>query len=147
EAGRERARPRSVPRPAVAASNRSRMHRTSTRPDLVVPHPRRGRSLEIMASPDPRLVPPAMQWPTVDPFLFCVPHVDSYPAGTDQLGPQASLAGRELGADFSRTDGWSMYHGRVVPGFPQHPHRGFETVTFVRRGLIDHADSLGAAAR
>jgi redox-sensitive bicupin YhaK (pirin superfamily) len=34
-----------------------------------------------------------------------------------------------------------------VPGFPAHPHRGFETVTLVRQGLIDHADSLGAAAR
>ena len=35
----------------------------------------------------------------------------------------------------------------MVPGFPAHPHRGFETVTYVRAGLIDHSDSLGAAAR
>ena len=36
---------------------------------------------------------------------------------------------------------------RDVPGFPQHPHRGFETVTVVRRGLLDHSDSMGATAR
>ena len=88
-----------------------------------------------------------MPWETVDPFLFCVHHDDAYPRGNAQLGPSASLAGRAIGQDFSRKDGWSMYHGAAVPGFPAHPHRGFETVTVVRQGLVDHADSLGAAAR
>ena len=86
-------------------------------------------------------------WQTLDPFLFCVHHDDAYPAGNDALGPAASLAGRNLGSDFEGKDGWRMYHGEIVPGFPQHPHRGFETVTVVRRGLIDHSDSLGATAR
>jgi hypothetical protein len=86
-------------------------------------------------------------WQTFDPFLFCVHHDDAYPAGNDRMGPAASLAGRDLGSDFAGKDGWRMYHGETVPGFPQHPHRGFETVTIVRRGLIDHSDSLGAAAR
>jgi redox-sensitive bicupin YhaK (pirin superfamily) len=49
--------------------------------------------------------------------------------------------------DFEGKDGWRMYHGSVVPGFPQHPHRGFETVTIIRKGYIDHSDSLGATAR
>src|SRR5262249_23765916 len=86
-------------------------------------------------------------WPTLDPFLFLAHHDDHYPAGNDQLGPAASLDGRDIGQDFAGKDGWRMYHGETVPGFPQHPHRGFETVTIVRRGLIDHSDSLGATAR
>lgn len=92
-------------------------------------------------------VPLGTQWPTVDPFLFCAHHLDRYPAGDGQQGPAASLAGRDIGQDFAGVDGWNMYHGSHVPGFPQHPHRGFETVTVVRQGLIDHADSLGATAR
>jgi redox-sensitive bicupin YhaK (pirin superfamily) len=86
-------------------------------------------------------------WQTRDPFLTCVHHVDLYPAGNDSLGPAAPLAGRNIGQDFAGKDGWRMYHGEVVPGFPQHPHRGFETVTFMFDGYVDHSDSLGATAR
>ncbi|ARU06100.1 pirin [Comamonas serinivorans] len=86
--------------------------------------------------------------PGMDPFIFAMYHQDQYPPGNGRLGPDpALLAGRNLGMDFSRRDGWSMYHGDEVPGFPAHPHRGFETVTIVRQGLVDHADSLGATAR
>lgn len=93
------------------------------------------------------LPPGATPWPTRDPFLFCVHHLDLYPKGNEACGPQASLAGRHIGQDFAGIDGWRMYHGAAVPGFPSHPHRGFETVTVVRQGLLDHADSMGAAAR
>lgn len=86
-------------------------------------------------------------WQTQDPFLFCAFHLDNYPKGNGQLGPAASLAGRQIGSDFSGKDGWSMYHGQSIPGFPSHPHKGFETITIAERGLVDHSDSLGAAGR
>lgn len=100
-----------------------------------------------MSSPVLQTVPLGLHWPTIDPFLFTAHHLDRYPAGNADLGPVASLEGRTIGQDFEGIDGWRMYHGSVVPGFPSHPHRGFETITYVRQGLIDHADSLGAAAR
>jgi redox-sensitive bicupin YhaK (pirin superfamily) len=87
------------------------------------------------------------QWHGLDPFIMTMHHLDEYPEGNEVQGPTASLAGRQIGSDFSGTDGWSMYHGDSVPGFPQHPHRGFETVTVVRQGYVDHSDSLGATAR
>ena len=91
--------------------------------------------------------PLGFPWVTEDPFLFCVHHLDRYPEANEHLGPAATLEARDLGMDFSGADGWSMYHGSIVPGCPQHPHRGFETVTVVRQGTIDHSDSLGATAR
>lgn len=91
--------------------------------------------------------PLGFTWETSDPFLFCVHHLDDYPAGNEQLGPAASLEGRNLGQDFRLKDGWRMYHGETIPGFPAHPHRGFETVTVVLEGFVDHSDSHGAAGR
>lgn len=91
--------------------------------------------------------PLGFPWPTLDPFLFCVHHNDAYPQGNAAMGPAASLTGRNIGQDFAGKDGWNMYHGDTIPGFPSHPHRGFETVTITRQGLIDHSDSLGATAR
>jgi redox-sensitive bicupin YhaK (pirin superfamily) len=102
---------------------------------------------EGMRDPIIETSPLGSRWQTADPFLFCVHHIDHYPRGNDRLGPAASLAGHDIGQDFEGPDGWRMYHGDVVPGFPQHPHRGFETVTIVRTGYIDHSDSLGATAR
>ena len=100
-----------------------------------------------MTNPILDVSPLGNRWQTADPFLFCVHHIDHYPRGNDQLGPDAPLTGHDIGQDFAGTDGWRMYHGDSVPGFPQHPHRGFETVTIVRTGYIDHSDSLGATAR
>jgi redox-sensitive bicupin YhaK (pirin superfamily) len=94
-----------------------------------------------------RRVPLQMPWKTQDPFLFCVHHLDNYPQSNGEFAPAQSLQGRQLGQDFSYKDGWSLYHGHPVPGFPAHPHRGFETITVVEQGIVDHTDSLGAAGR
>ena len=91
--------------------------------------------------------PLGFQWETLDPFIFCVHHRDEYPKGNAEMGPAASLEGRNIGQDFTKKEGWRMYHGQKIPGFPYHPHRGFETVTVVKEGLVDHTDSLGAAGR
>lgn len=87
-------------------------------------------------------------WETHDPFLFCAYHKDNYPAGNSQMGIDFNdLKGRNTGSDFILKDGWRMYHGSKIPGFPYHPHRGFETITINKQGVVDHSDSLGAKGR
>lgn len=93
------------------------------------------------------VTPLGFPWKTQDPFIFCAYHRDEYPKGNKHMGPDASLAGRNIGQDFTIKDGWRMYHGQSMPGFPYHPHRGFETITIVKEGVVDHTDSLGAAGR
>lgn len=95
-----------------------------------------------------RIFPLGFPWQTQDPFLFCVYHLDHYPQGEENMGPSPSLLKeRVLGNDFVKKDGWRMYHGQTIPGFPAHPHIGFETITIVNKGFCDHSDSLGAAGR
>lgn len=55
--------------------------------------------------------------------------------------------GRRKGNDFALKDGFRMYHGSEVPGFPYYLHSGFETVTIAAEGVIDHSDSIGGAGR
>lgn len=104
-------------------------------------------SSEKIMNPIIKIKPLGFQWETADPFLFCVHHEDKFPKGNDVMGPITSMQGRHMGDDFIIKDGFRMYHGKTVPGFPGHPHRGFETITVVRQGIVDHADSLGAAGR
>ncbi len=128
------------------------------------------------AAADERVVrsvaPLGFPFKTLDPFLFCVYHNDAYPAGNannmeaPRRGNGADFdCARPHGHDARRRGGaraptltvsrrapagstpYRMYHGERVPGFPQHPHRGFETVTLVQEGTVDHTDSLGQGGR
>src|SRR5262245_26339806 len=60
---------------------------------------------------------PSSELPLVDPFLLL-----------DEMGPADYAPGEALGA-------------------PDHPHRGFETVTYLLEGEMEHADSAGNRGR
>lgn len=83
-----------------------------------------------------------------DPYLARMHHLDLYPQGNGEMGvPKELLKDRNLGEDFDFSKDWKMYYGKEVPGFPAHPHRGFETVTIVLQGYVDHADSAGQSGK
>lgn len=78
------------------------------------------------------------QMPTQNPFVISMYHLDYFPEGNHQLGPKIMD---------DKDAKWRMYYGKNVPGFPAHPHRGFETVTVVTKGVVDHTDGLGSRGR
>jgi redox-sensitive bicupin YhaK (pirin superfamily) len=79
---------------------------------------------------------------TQNPFVIAMYHHDDFPVGNGHLGPVINPL---EAAENSNT--WRMYYGRYVPGFPAHPHRGFETVTVVVEGTVDHTDGMGSQGR
>jgi len=139
-----------VSRSPGGTTSRARSARRSAAKAIMRARSRMGREVEQTTSADSAIKavkPLATPWQTLDPFIFCVHHEDHFPAGNKQMGPAGPLDDRNVGNDFSGKDRWSMYHGDVVPGFPAHPHIGFEIVTVLRQGTIDHFDSLNATAR
>jgi len=42
---------------------------------------------------------------------------------------------------------WNDDHIKAGAGFPTHPHRDMEIITYVRRGAVSHEDSLGNRGR
>lgn len=81
-----------------------------------------------------------------NPFIVAMYHLDHFPSGNGTLGPSVRRPVR-TGGDMDMQADWRMYYGQKVPGFPAHPHRGFETVTVVVRGTVDHTDGLGSKGR
>ena len=85
---------------------------------------------------------------TQNPFVATMYHNDHFPAGNGSLGPVVEKTSRNTeDGDFDMGADWRMYYGETVPGFPAHPHRGFETVTIVLQGTVDHTVGLGGMGR
>lgn len=85
--------------------------------------------------------------PLRDPFIMGAYHFDQFPKGNGNMGPDADISNRVKGNDFDPNASWRMYHSDEIPGFPYHPHLGFEILTYVPTGYADHCDSLGSRGR
>ena len=83
-----------------------------------------------------------------DPWVGKFHHIDLYPAGDgSEEVKDEDLEGHTLGEDLGQDLDFRLYYGGKRPGFPVHSHRGFETVTIVLDGFVDHHDSKGEAGR
>lgn len=94
-----------------------------------------------------QIAPMEFQLHVLNPFVIAFHHRDLFPKGDGKMAPVAIPREKSLGEDFNSEADWRMYYGRTVPGFPVHPHRGFETVTVMIEGFADHFDSKGSKGR
>lgn len=94
-----------------------------------------------------KIFPVKFTLPIEDPFILVAHHYDAYPEGNLEMEPKVRPENWIPGDDMRSDRGYKMYYGEHIPGFPSHPHRGFETITYARRGMIDHFDSLGNSGR
>ncbi|MBC7380806.1 MAG: pirin family protein [Burkholderiaceae bacterium] len=71
----------------------------------------------MTSSPVLQVKPLGFPWETADPFLFCAYHDDAYPRGNGQMGPAATLAGREIGQGDAQwlTAGGGVVHSEMFP--------------------------------
>lgn len=89
-----------------------------------------------------------LHWDIEDPFLFASHHFDNYPKGNElQAPPREEVMRKDIGNDYCPVFGYRMYTGKVTPGFTHHPHWGYETITLVSRGYVDHFDNMGNQGR
>ena len=93
-------------------------------------------------------VPLGFHWPTVDPFLFCVHHLDPYPAGNEQLGPGGVARRPRHRAGLRRHRRLAhVPRRRRARASRSTPTAGSRPSPSCAAGCIDHSDSLGATAR
>lgn len=94
-----------------------------------------------------RINPMEFQLYVANPYILAFHHRDIFPKGNGKMEPLNMPKGKNQGEDFDLGADWRMYYGNKVPGFPVHPHRGFETVTVMIEGFADHFDSKGSRGR
>lgn len=75
------------------------------------------------------IVPVEFRLDLKDPFIFTTHYIDHFPAANAKMGPQTAAKNKEF----------NMYYNDIVPGF--------ETITLVEQGYVDHFDSQGNAGR
>lgn len=94
-----------------------------------------------------RIAPMTFKLEVLNPYVLCFHHNDLFPKGKPDMSPIEYLPHRDPNGDFNLDAPWRMYYGNKIPGFPVHPHRGFETITVVTKGYADHFDSKGSKGR